>query len=106
MSEVYFPPTKENNRINEGYQGEDEFAVVETNLAQRFPIYKNGKHLSSFSREKNEDGDYSTNFSMNVDTQVTGDEDLNDERFSEYLDWLKKTSPNAKIIDYKNINKQ
>lgn len=70
-----------------------------------FPIYKNGKHLSSFSREKNEDGDYSTEFSMNIDIQTLGEEDPSDSRFQEYLDWLKKTRPSTKIIDYKNINK-
>lgn len=42
MSAVYFPPTEENEKINKGYQGGDEFALVETNLAQRFPIFDNG----------------------------------------------------------------
>ncbi|EMS33512.1 hypothetical protein C943_04390 [Mariniradius saccharolyticus AK6] len=42
MSAVYLPPTEENEKINKGYQGGDEFALVETNLVQRFPIFKNG----------------------------------------------------------------
>ena len=42
MSQVYFPPTSENNEINEGYMGHDEFTLVENRLGQRFPIYKEG----------------------------------------------------------------
>lgn len=42
MSEVYFQPTAENNKINKGYMGHDEFSLVENTLGQRFPIYKNG----------------------------------------------------------------
>ncbi|TNJ45724.1 hypothetical protein KFZ70_10420 [Tamlana fucoidanivorans] len=40
MSMVYFPPTAEQTKINEGYRGHDEFTLIETNLAQRFPVYK------------------------------------------------------------------
>jgi hypothetical protein len=40
MSQVYFQPTAENDKINKGYMGHDEFSVVENSLAQRFPIYK------------------------------------------------------------------
>ncbi len=40
MSQVYFPPTAENEQIKVGYMGHDEFSVVETRLVQRFPIYK------------------------------------------------------------------
>lgn len=39
MSSIYFPPKGENNQISEGYMGHDTFAVVETSLVQRFPIY-------------------------------------------------------------------
>jgi hypothetical protein len=39
MSQIYFPPTAENKQINKGYMGHDEFAIVETSLVQRFPIY-------------------------------------------------------------------
>ena len=42
MSQVYFQPTAENNRINVGYMGHDEFSLVENRLGQRFPIYKEG----------------------------------------------------------------
>lgn len=42
MSQVYFPPTAENNNINKGYMGHDEFTLVENRLGQRFPIYKEG----------------------------------------------------------------
>jgi len=42
MSQVYFQSTAENDNINQGYMGHDEFAVVENSLAQRFPIYKEG----------------------------------------------------------------
>ncbi|MGB5169810.1 MAG: PliI family lysozyme inhibitor of I-type lysozyme [Eudoraea sp.] len=42
MSQVYFPPLIDNDEVNEGYMGHDSFSVVETSLAQRFPIYKKG----------------------------------------------------------------
>lgn len=70
-----------------------------------FPIYKNGKHLNSFSRDKNDDGDYSTEFAMSLDVQKFGEEDNNDDRFAEYLKWLKNKNPQVKIINYKNTNK-
>lgn len=42
MSEVYFQPTSNNRKINDGYMGHDEFSIVENTLCQRFPIYKQG----------------------------------------------------------------
>jgi hypothetical protein len=39
LSEIYLPPVIENPKTAVGYQGEDEFAVVENALAQRFPVY-------------------------------------------------------------------
>jgi len=42
MSPVYFQPTVENEKINKGYKGQDEFTLIETLLAQKFPIYKEG----------------------------------------------------------------
>jgi len=42
MSQIYFPPITENSEISKGYMGHDEFAIVETSFAQRFPIYKKG----------------------------------------------------------------
>jgi hypothetical protein len=42
MSQIYFQPTAENNKINNGYMGHDEFSVAENSLSQHFPIYKEG----------------------------------------------------------------
>jgi hypothetical protein len=36
------PPVAENAEANSGYMGHDEFAIVESSLIQRFPIYKPG----------------------------------------------------------------
>jgi hypothetical protein len=68
-----------------------------------FPIYKNGKQLNSFSRNTNEDDDYHSEFSMNLDVQLPGEEDPSDIKFIEYLDWLNSNYPDVKIVDY-NIN--
>lgn len=43
MSVISFTPTAENKEINNGYNGNDEFRVVENSLVQRFPIVLNGK---------------------------------------------------------------
>jgi len=40
MSQIYFPDLSENKDAFAGYMGHDEFAIVETSLARRFPIYK------------------------------------------------------------------
>jgi hypothetical protein len=40
LSEIYLPPVSENAKLAEGYQGEDEFAVVEKVLVRRFPVYE------------------------------------------------------------------
>lgn len=42
VSQVYFPPISNNPEASEGYMGHDEFTVIETSLAHRFPIYKEG----------------------------------------------------------------
>lgn len=42
MSQVYLPPVAENPKVNQGYMGHDEFAIVENTFNQRFPIYKPG----------------------------------------------------------------
>jgi len=42
MSEIAFPSFIDNPKINKGYMGHDEFAIVETNVVQRFPIYNEG----------------------------------------------------------------
>jgi hypothetical protein len=40
ISQVYLPPIQESPELSEGYQGYDEFAIVENTLVRRFPIYK------------------------------------------------------------------
>lgn len=40
LSQIYFPDLSENKDAFAGYMGHDEFAIVETSLARRFPIYK------------------------------------------------------------------
>lgn len=47
MSSIYFPPVSENPKASIGYMGHDEFAIVETNLVQRFRIYNEGDSNSS-----------------------------------------------------------
>lgn len=39
LSAIYLPPISEDPKAAEGYRGEDEFAVVENALVQRFPLY-------------------------------------------------------------------
>jgi hypothetical protein len=40
LSEIYLPPVSEDAKAADGYQGEDEFAVVENVLVRRFPVYE------------------------------------------------------------------
>jgi hypothetical protein len=40
LSEIYLPPLIEDEVASKGYMGHDEFAVVETSLARRFPVYR------------------------------------------------------------------
>ncbi len=42
ISQIYFPELFENKEASMGYMGHDEFAIVETCLVRRFPIYKDG----------------------------------------------------------------
>jgi len=42
ISQIYFPELFENKEASIGYMGHDEFAIVETSLVRRFPIYKDG----------------------------------------------------------------
>ena len=42
MSQVYFPSTNENPKLNKGYMGHDSFLINESILIQEFPIYKEG----------------------------------------------------------------
>ena len=42
ISQIYFPELSDNKEASNGYMGHDEFAIIETSLARRFPIYKEG----------------------------------------------------------------
>ena len=42
ISQIYFPEISENKEASSGYMGHDEFAIIETTLARRFPVYKDG----------------------------------------------------------------
>jgi hypothetical protein len=39
LSEIYLPPVTDDVKAAQGYRGYDEFAVVESTLVRRFPIY-------------------------------------------------------------------
>ena len=42
MSQIFFPPTAENSKINQGYMGHDTFSTAEDTLVQSFPVYRPG----------------------------------------------------------------
>jgi hypothetical protein len=42
LSEIYLPPITNDKAVSKGYLGHDEFAVVESVLVRRFPIYRDG----------------------------------------------------------------
>ncbi len=42
MSSIYFPPTAENSKINQGYMGHDTFSTAEDTLVQSFPVFRPG----------------------------------------------------------------
>ncbi len=42
ISQIYFPELSENTEASIGYMGHDEFAIIATSLARKFPIYKDG----------------------------------------------------------------
>ena len=42
MSRVTFPATSENAQLKKGYMGHDKFTVVNNQLTQTFPLYKEG----------------------------------------------------------------
>lgn len=42
ISSIYFPEVSENPKVNIGYMGHDSFAIVATNLVQRFQLYNEG----------------------------------------------------------------
>jgi hypothetical protein len=41
LSEIYLTPVAQDKAASKGYMGHDEFAVVESVLVQRFPVYRN-----------------------------------------------------------------
>lgn len=42
LSQIFLPDLMEDKEASAGYMGHDEFSVVETRLARRFPIYRPG----------------------------------------------------------------
>jgi hypothetical protein len=42
MSQITFPPTAENPKVNQGYMGHDKFTVAEDTFVQSFPVYLPG----------------------------------------------------------------
>lgn len=40
MSEIFLPPIQDDPKAARGYQGHDEFRVVENSLVRRFPVYR------------------------------------------------------------------
>ncbi len=42
VSPIYLPPMEQHPGVVEGYQGHDEFRVVENRLVRRFPVYREG----------------------------------------------------------------
>ena len=40
ISQIYFPDLFDNKEASSGYMGHDEFAIIETTLVRRFPVYK------------------------------------------------------------------
>ena len=39
ISQIYFPDLSEDKKASAGYMGHDKFAIVETSLVRKFPIY-------------------------------------------------------------------
>lgn len=42
MSPIYFPPTAQNPKVNQGYMGYDTFSTAEDALVQTFPVFQVG----------------------------------------------------------------
>jgi len=42
LSDIYLPPLEDDKKRSRGYMGHDQFKIIETSLARRFPIYKGG----------------------------------------------------------------
>lgn len=52
MSRIHIKPINKHDSILNGYEGFDDFSIVENNLCRRFPIFENGKK-SNFIRQIN-----------------------------------------------------
>jgi len=48
MVQINFPPFSDNPKINKGYNGFDEFTLIENYLSQRFPLFENGNKTGKF----------------------------------------------------------
>jgi hypothetical protein len=60
MSQIYFPGISDNKEASAGYTGGDEFAIIESSFAQRFPITnKEGKIMTRQIQYKLKDGEAS-----------------------------------------------
>ena len=42
LNGIYLPPLSDDKINSKGYMGHDEFTIIETSLARRFPLYKEG----------------------------------------------------------------
>jgi hypothetical protein len=42
LTDIYLPDITDDKKVSAGYMGHDEFAVIESVLARRFPVYKQG----------------------------------------------------------------
>lgn len=47
LTEIYLPSIQDDPNASKGYMGHDEFALIESSLARRFPIDKDGDTNSS-----------------------------------------------------------
>lgn len=77
MVMLYFPPTADNKEINQGYEGQDSFTLMENNLAQRFPLFKNGQPTGKIRQVSYqlENGEAYKVFVIKNKVDVTSDED-------------------------------
>lgn len=75
MSQITFPNIAENSKINQGYDGHDEFAIVETTLSRRFPIFEKGKKTGKICQidYKLENGEASRIFVVKQTTEFNED---------------------------------
>ncbi len=48
MVQISFPQVSDNPKLNKGYNGFDEFTLIENYLSQRFPIFENGNKTGKF----------------------------------------------------------